>query len=284
MRSGCPLRPWQARAQLGAKPRGRTKRPLATRPTKTRDDPGVRPTQALAQASRGLCRAPQGRRQRETGSPVRRPTSPAACSFAAHRPESLETAWRGRRGGLEQRRGREGTSGRNGWRTGRARTGRDPAAPALPLPGREPALPSSLPPPPRASLRRADKGTRDSSNRVSRPRLDAGGRSHAEPSLPRTQRIPVPGGGGGPGSPGGRPTTSGRRALAHARPIASGSPASWRPRRPWSGRRLQSGRGSGCGPGRVRRVLPSPPGLVSRAAGSGGRGGLLTRFTGKGGG
>lgn len=193
----------------------------------------LRPSHRRAQVSAGLR---TGGVKGRPGAPgdSGRPTSPAACSFAAHRPKSLETAWRGRRGGHEQRRGREGTSGRNGWRTGRARTGRDPVAPALPLPGREPALPSSLPPPPRASLRRADKGTRDSSNRDSRPALGAGGRSHAEPSLRRTHRTPVPALSPGPSRrrrPGlpGRPPYDLRKAGSRARPAnrerVSGGPA-----------------------------------------------------------
>lgn len=57
------------------------------------------------------------------------------------------------------------------------------------------------PTPSPASLRRADKGTRDSPNQVSRTRLAGGGYSHAGPRLPRTCRSPGSGSRPGPRPP-----------------------------------------------------------------------------------
>ncbi|CAK7295299.1 hypothetical protein VULLAG_LOCUS4622 [Vulpes lagopus] len=108
------------------------------------------------------------------------------------------------------------------------------------------------PTPSLASLRRADKGTRDSPNQVSRTRLAGGGYSHAGPRLPRTcrspgsgsgpgPRPPAPGGGGDPASPRGRPATSGRRALVRGRPIGNQCQAS-----PAAAAGPRSGCGVGC--------------------------------------
>ena len=105
--------------------------------------------------------APQWQRQREEGSPRKEWEAILTCRLFIRRTsskKSRDSMARPSSGGNGQRRGRDVTGGRNGWRTGRARTGRDPEASALPLPGREPALP------PRARRVAAESRQRDSSS------------------------------------------------------------------------------------------------------------------------
>lgn len=140
MKPRLPAPPAAAPNPLGAKNRRRAERPLATIPAKSWTDPGVRPTRALTQRTRDprgrAAAAPEGPGQPgETGLP----TSPAACSSAAHRPKSLGTAWRGRR----RPRGEQGGCFAAGKRLALPRRLHwvGPPVPALPLPGREPARP-----------------------------------------------------------------------------------------------------------------------------------------------
>lgn len=107
------------------------------------------------------------------------PTSPAACSSAAHRPENLETAWWCWREEHGQETERDVTGEGNGRRRDAPHTRRDLAAPPLPLPGREPTRPA----PP---LLIADKGTRDLPAPASRPSLAVGGLCHSRSSPLRT--------------------------------------------------------------------------------------------------
>lgn len=141
-----------------------------------------------------VCRAPQGRRQRETGSPARQWAANLTCRLFIRRTsskKSRDSMARPARGTRAAERARsdqktERLAHRPGshWTGPRgARTSASGAGTGSPSP--------PLPAPPRASLRRADKGTRDSPNLVSRPRLAAGGRSHAGPRLLRTYRSPV---------------------------------------------------------------------------------------------
>lgn len=89
--------------------------------------------------------------------------------------------------GHGKKKGRDVTGGRNGWRTGQAHTGQDPAVPALPLPGWNRRGPAPSP-------RHGDKGTPGRPSPTSWPGLAEGGSrtswsSSAESRLKPTSRA-----------------------------------------------------------------------------------------------
>lgn len=74
--------------------------------------PGRQTTQTLTTRPK-VRRTLQWQRRGDKGTPRIQwgPTSPASCSSAAHRPESLEIAWRDRRAGHRQEKGAIGSRG-----------------------------------------------------------------------------------------------------------------------------------------------------------------------------